>query len=92
MGVQYDRAKVESWFNRLCDELGSMDLSQVWLQLAYTPDGPVDISPTDFWDEWCSFSLWEKQLALYLFVPRIEKNASHQAWLLSQRARTHEPL
>lgn len=92
MGVRYDRAKVEAWFNRVCDTLGAMDLSQVWVQLAYTPEGPVDISPTDIWDEWCSFSLWEKQAALYLFVPRIKKNAQHQAWLLCQQARQQEPL
>jgi hypothetical protein len=92
MGVQYDRAKVEAWFNKVCDLLGAYDLSRLWLDLAYHPEGPVDILPTKIFDEWYSMSLWERQAALYLFVPRIEQNAKHQAWLLCQKARQQEPL
>jgi len=92
MGVQYNKARVDAWFEKVGDTLDAYGLSHLWLELAYNPKGPVDIEPLWVWDEWLDFSLWEQQRALYLFVPRIEKNAQHQAWLLSQKARKHEPL
>lgn len=100
MGVKYDRAHVERWFERVVDTLGVADFARFWLNLAYQVpiEPPLEVrliredTGTSLEAEWCRFSLWEKQAALYLFGPRLEKNANHQAWLKSQEARSKEPL
>ena len=100
MSIQYDRQKVEQWFGLVVHDLGATDLAVYWLYLAHGPIVPLPVAVTahhpvlgtSLAGLWSTFSLWEQQAALYLFIPRIEANASHQAWLKSQKARVNEPL
>ncbi len=98
MGVHYDRAKVSAWYTRLEDELGARDLVILWTALAYQADYRASMSEDGRWlmsgilAEWRAFSLWERQQALYLFVPCMENLAKTAAHKMAQQARVQEPL
>lgn len=88
--VQFERLRVDVWMEKV-KALDAAEVSDLWHQLAFFPDGPVDLRP-DLYDEWISFSLWEQQHALYEFVPLIKEIASKQADALHREARQKEPL
>jgi hypothetical protein len=90
MSVQFDRGVVDAWVG-LVRKLDPHDVASMWLQIAFFPEGPVDVPP-DLYRVWESFSRWEQQHALYEFVPVIKKIAAEQAHLLAQEARRKEPL
>jgi hypothetical protein len=90
MGVQFDREVVDAWVG-LVRKLDPHEVASIWLQLAFFPDGPVDVPP-DLHQVWETFSLWEQQHALYEFAPVVKKIAADQAHLLAQEARKREPL
>lgn len=89
--VQYNRSRVDAWVEK-AKKLDACELSSMWHQLAFFPDGPVDIPQVELYREWTSFSLWEQQHALFEFVPVITKIASEQADALHHQAREKEPL
>ena len=93
MGPQFDRRKADSWYADACKALAPHELALLWVYLAY--DAVDDLMfpvPYKIWNEWHRLTIWEKQAALYLFGPTLEKNANHQAWLKSQQAREIDPL
>jgi len=88
--VQYDKARVDAWLEK-ARKLDACELASTWHQLAFFPDGPVDLLP-DIHHEWTTFSLWEQQHALYELAPVIQEIAAKQADALHREAREKEPL